>query len=173
MNRVLASAALLAVVALTSSACRRSGPDWRITQLYGGPGSVQALTDPTRVDAFRVSPKAHGAEPGIAYVGIHAVTAGPIPVPKDVAVQLSTLLSDAATYDWRRTKSDPYLPTIGLRFTRDVSRVDIALDFTSNMLTIHRHGKRISVEDFDDARPQLLTIVKALFPDDEDVQAID
>ena len=41
------------------------------------------------------------------------------------------------------------------------------------MLTIHRDGKMIGVEDFDDARAPLLTAFKALFPDDADVQSLE
>jgi len=164
----------LVAVALLSVGCRRDGPDWRITQLYGGPGSVQALTAPVSVEAYRISPTPRAPEAGAAFVGVHEVTAGPVSVPAATATELSAILANPDTYDWHHTKGDPFLPSIGLRFTRDVSRVDIALDFTSsNMLTIHRHGKRINVEDFDDARPRLLAIVKSLFPDDAEVQAID
>ena len=148
-------------------------PDWRVLQLYGGPTRVEALTDPTSVDAFRIDTQPRKPEPGVPFVGVHAVESGPVRVDADTAATLSTILSDSETYDWWKAKSDPYAPTVGLRFTRDVSRIDIALDFTSNMLTIHRDGKMIGVEDFDDARPQLLAAVKSVFPDDADVQAIE
>ena len=164
----------LLVLALVGAGCRGEGPDWRITQLYGGPGSVQALTEPVTVEAYRISPIARVPEAGVAYVGLHEVTAGPVHVPAETAAELSEILANPDTYDWHHTKGDLFQPTIGLRFTRDVSRVDVALDFvSSNMLTIHRHGKRIGVEDFDDARPRLLAIVKSLFPDDARVQSID
>jgi hypothetical protein len=171
-RRVLV-AALFVLLLPFAAGCRRKGTDWRVTQLYGGPGSAQALTAPIRVQAYRISPKSHAPEAGVAYVGVHRVTAGPVELESDVAARLSAILSDPGTYDWRRAKSDPYLPTIGLRFTRDVSRVDIALDFSCDMLTIYRHGKRTGFEDFDDARAQLLAVLKPLFPEDADVQSLE
>ena len=172
MTRLLAGALLVTALSLAIG-CRGGKPDWRITQLYGGPGSVQALTAPVSVDAFRIEPVARGAEPGVAFVGVHEVTAGPVALSPEQSKALSTILANPDTYDWRRAKSDPYAPTIGIRFSRDVSRVDLAFDFTSNMLTIHRHGKRIGVEDFDNARPALLALVKTLFATDPDVQALE
>jgi hypothetical protein len=173
VTRRLASALLVAAVLLTA-ACRRDGrPDWRVVQLYGGPGSVEALTSPVTVEAFRIDSVPRKPEPGVAFVGVHAVTAGPVSVSAEAAKELSAVLADADTYDWHRAKSDPYRPTVGLRFSRDVSRVDLALDFVSNMLTVHRHGKMINVEDIDDGRARLLAVVKPLFPDDPDVQALE
>ena len=173
----LALVAAVVVVAALAPGCRRKGreprPDWRVVSLYGGAGSVEALTKPVSVEAYRISPLTRPPEPGVAYIGVHRVTAGPMEVPGDVADRLSAILADADTYDWHHAKGDPYLPSIGLRFTRDVSRADIAFDFASNMLTAHRHGERCGVEDFDDARPELLAIMKSLFPDDDDVQAIE
>lgn len=167
------AALLLALVLVVpaAAACRRTGPDgkpkpdWRVIQLYGGPGSVEALLEPSRVEAFRVEPAAHPPEAGVAYVGLHRVTAGPVDVPPEVAAELSRILSDPNTYDWRHAKGDPYRPTYGLRFTRDVSRVDVALDPDSRMLTIHRHGERIGVEDFDAAAQRLRELLTALLPD--------
>jgi len=168
MRRAAVLLALLAGVALGLGACRRGAadatekPDWRVLQLYGGPGSVEALLHPTRVEVFRVEPAARSPEPGVAYVGLHRVTAGPVEVPADLASELSRILADPDTYDWRHAKSDPYRPTYGLRFTRDVSRVDVALDLASRMLTIHRQGRRIGVEDFDAAAPRVREILTSL-----------
>ncbi len=164
MKARAAALATIAALALLVTGCSRKGPDWRVLQLYGGQGSVEALQSAARVEAFRVDPAARPPEPGVAYVGVHRVSAGPDDVPAAVAAELGALLADAGTYDWRHAKGDPYRPTYGLRFSRDVSKVDIALDLESRMLTIHRHGKRIGVEDFDAAAPQIAAALAGLFP---------
>ena len=153
------------LVALSLVACRRGGSDeratdWRVTQLYGGPGSVAALLEPSSVEVFRVAPEAQQPEGGAAFCGVHRVTAGPFVLSAADAAELSRLLRDADTYDWRHAKGDPYRPTFGVRFTRKPSSVDLALDLESGMLTVHREGRRIGVEDFDAAAPAIRAILE-------------
>ena len=167
MNRV----AIVALLALSLVACRRTGPDgrekpdWRVMQLYGGAGSVQALLDPSSVEVFDIDPIAQAPEAGVAFCGVHRVTGGPYAVTTADAEALSTVLRNPDTYDWRKAKGDPFRPTVGVRFTRDVSRVDLALDLESRMLTVHRQGRRIGVEDFDDAEPAIRAILDRVAPD--------
>ncbi len=167
--------ALVAVVALTltTTACRGDRPDWRIVQLYGGGGSLQAISSPDSVSAFRIEPDATPVRAGEERVGLHLVTSDKHAVSSADAIALATILQDPDTYDWHRAKGCEFRPGVGLRFTRGASRVDIALCFECDMLTIHRHGKRIGVEDFDDARADLVAIAKRTFPDDEQIQALD
>ena len=161
MSRATLGAIVLAALAL--GACR-DGPDWRVLQLYGGQGSLDALRSPVRVEAFRIAPESGPPEAGVPFVGVHRVVAGPVEVPPDLAAALSSALLDADTYDWRHAKGDPFRPTYGLRFAKDVSRVDLALDLESRMLTVHRHGRRIGVEDFDAAAPRIAEILRRSFP---------
>ncbi len=169
-----ALACLALAAAATLGACRRTGPDgqerpdWRVIQLYGGAGSVQAITQPSSVEAFRIDPAPRAPEPGVAYCGVHRVTAGPFALSAEDGATLAGVLRDPDTYDWRRAKSDPFRPTIGLRFTRDVSRVDLALDMDSRMLTVHRQGRRIGVEDFDAAAPTLRALLERVLPPSTD-----
>lgn len=162
-------AVVLALLALALVACRkgddgREKPDWRVMQLYGGLGSVEAIAEPTSVEAFRIEPEARPPEAGVAYCGVHRVTDGPFALSADDAAELSRILRDADTYDWRRAKGDPFAPTIGVRFTRQASRVDVALDLESRMLTVHREGRRIGVEDFDDAAEAIAAILLRAVP---------
>lgn len=166
--------ALLAVLAVAAVACRRGDPDdpkktdWRVVQLYGGPGSVEALARPRSVEAFRIDPVASEPRAGVAYCGVHAVTGGPFPLSAEDGAALSRVLRDPDTYDWRRAKGDAFRPTIGVRFTREASRVDLALDLECHMLTVHRQGRRVGVEDFDDAADAIRAIVERTVPADGD-----
>lgn len=162
---------LVLAATLLVGAC--AGPDWRIVQLYGGGGSVEALQAPTLVEAFRIAPDAVGPDPDYERVGLHRVTAGPVVVDEATSSELSSILLDPDSYDWQRAKGCEFRPGVGVRYTRDVSRVDLALCFECDELTIHRQGRRVGVEDFDDVRPQLVSIVKRVFPNDPEIQSLE
>lgn len=157
--------------ALLLAAC--AGPDWRVVQLYGGAGSIEAIEMPTHVEAFRISPDVSGPDANHERVGLHRVTAGPVVVDDATATELSAILLDPDSYDWPRAKGCEFRPGVGVRYTREVSRVDLALCFSCDELAIHRQGRRVGVEDFDAVRPELVAIVKRLFPDDADIQALE
>jgi hypothetical protein len=162
----LAGAAALALL----SACR--GPDWRVSQLYGGATSIDVLSAPQTVEAFRIDP-AHGPKDASSpHVGDFAVTAGPVVVGAEDVKELSAILLDPDTYDWLRAKGCDFTPGVGLRFLKDASRVELALCFECDELLIFRRGQRIGMEDFDAARPRLVALVKRLFPDDAKIQAL-
>lgn len=162
--------AALALLILSAVACNR--PDWRIAKLYGGPGSVELLTSPERVEAFRVDPMPAEPQPGESYLGHYRITAGPLDVPADARAELSSILADPDTYDFYRAKDCKFLPAVGFRFHRQVSYLDVALCFSCDELMIFRQGRVVNLEDFDDARPRLVALVKRLFPDDEDLQGL-
>jgi hypothetical protein len=155
---------------LLFAAC--AGPDWRVVQLYGGAGSVEAIEAPTRVEAFRIAPDVVGPDPTYERVGLHRVTAGPVLVDESTSSELSAILLDPDSYDWQRAKGCEFRPGVGVRYTREVSRVDLALCFECDELTIHRQGRRVGVEDFDAVRPGLVSIVKRVFPNDPEIQAL-
>jgi hypothetical protein len=163
---------MAAVLALAPAACR--GPDWRVSQLYGGATSMDVLTAPQTVEAFRLDPSnpPPAALANAPRLGDFAVTAGPVAVDDATARELTALLLDPATYDWVRAKGCDFTPGVGLRFTKDASRVELVLCFSCDELMIFRHGRRVGMEDFDAARPQLVAIAKRLFPEDEKIQAL-
>lgn len=178
-RRVVARAAVVASVvarasvvagALALGAC--GGADWRVKQLYGGPTSIDVLTHPQSVEAFRLDPVNPPRTPDTPRLGDFAVTAGPVAVDAAAVAELSSVLLDAGTYDWFRAKGCEFTPGVGLRFVKDASRVEIVLCFSCDELMIFRHGRRIGMEDFDAARPRLLAVAKRLFPEDAGLAAL-
>src|SRR5512134_1097181 len=91
-----------------ASGCR--GGDWRVSQLYGGATSIDVITHPETVEAFRVSPDPPPADSEAPRVGDFAVTAGPVPVTADDAAELAAVLMDPDTYDWHRAKGCEFTP---------------------------------------------------------------
>jgi hypothetical protein len=171
------AAALAVSLALAAASCR--GGDWRVSQLYGGATSIDVLSHPQSVEAFRIDPgierrPASAAEEDAKAprIGEYRITAGPVAVDTATSAELSSILLDPATYDWVRAKGCDFTPGVGLRFVKDASRVEIALCFECDELMIWRLGSRVGMEDFDDARPRLVAVVKKLFPDDAKIQGL-
>ena len=165
------SVGLIAVFAVSVTAC--SGPDWRVVKLYGGRGSIELIQKPTAVEAFRLAPDGLPKGSETPRFGRFEITSDPVAVSAEDAKILDTILTSPDTYDWHRAKGCIFTPGVGLRFARETSYLDIALCFACDELQIYREGRVVGMEDFDDARPQLLAIAKRLFPADEAISALE
>ena len=105
----------------------------------------------------------------------------PAAVATDDVRTLKQLLSDPRSYLWlsERNEVRACLPDYAVMFTfyGSPETVRVLLCFRCDQLAV-LVGKgddplRVNAEDvFDDIRPQLLTIVKRLFPNDPDIQAL-
>jgi hypothetical protein len=175
MWTIAGGVALLAVLVPMMNVMSR-GTDWRIVQLYGGATSAQCLREPQTVEAFVLEPGTaaaaspegppdpaaptvigrYGAAPGTSHQTVDAAT----------VAELSEILRKDESYDWFRTKSAPFRPTLGLRFVRDESRLELAVCFESDMIVAYRMGRFVGVEDIDPIRAQLISAARRLFPGD-------
>lgn len=171
MRKTRCAAVFGPVLLLALAAAAGCRGDWRVSSLYGGATSIQVLREPQKVEAFRIDP-ARRATQDEARVGEYPVTSGPVAVDAATAAELSSILLDAATYDWLSAKGCEFTPGVGLRFVRDASRVEIALCFECDELMVFRMERRVGMEDFDAARPRLVAVAKRLFPDDAKIQAL-
>ena len=151
---------LLLLLALSVAACNRRG-DWRMIQLYGGEGSVAILKEPHRVEVFRIEPTPRPDATDIDRVGEFPVVGDPVVLGDAESSRLCKILLDPATYDFWRTKPDPFVPTIGVRVRRGTSFIDIAVCRESNMILIYRYGRRVGAEDYDAARGRILDLLDA------------
>jgi hypothetical protein len=168
----LVVAAALAVAA-SAVACRKSGPDWRILQLYSGQTSVDLLQHPANVQAFRLAPPGPVPKPGELHAGPYVAAAPAVSVPADVSAELSKILTDADTYDWRRgAKKDDFRPQVALWFVRGAYVLEIALDLETAQLAVYAGEQPLGVQAFDTARPRMVEIAKRLFPDDAVIRAL-
>jgi hypothetical protein len=158
---LLAAAALLAL-----PGCRRDGPDWRVVGLCGGKTGFDILRKPDNVRAFRLRPERVTPKPGELHAGPYLAAGDAVDAPPDAAAELSSILTDAATYDWRRAKSGPFAPQLGLRFVRGSQTVELSLDFDSAQLGIYGAGMMFGAEDFDASHARLASVARRLFPDD-------
>ena len=162
----------LLLLVLFASGCRRGGTDWRILKLYGGTTSVELLRHAPKVQAFRLAPPGAAPKPGEVHAGPYVASAAPVEIPVDVVAELSAILVDPETYDWRRVKRDAFRPQVGLWFVRGAYILEIALDLETAQITAYAGEQPMGAEDFDAARPRLLALVKRVFPNDAAIQSL-
>jgi hypothetical protein len=164
---------VVVAVVLAVAGCRREGPDWRVKQFYAGKTSIDLLTSPAKVEAFRVEPVPRRAAPGEASAGPF-VAAGPVTeVPPAEAAEISKLLLDAESYAWRRgAKREPFRAQAGLWFTRGAYSLHVALDVASGQIAAYAGGQLLGVQAIDPAREPLLAALRRVFPADAELQSL-
>lgn len=148
--------------------------DSRVVGLFGGEDALSVVLAPEDVQAFRIeSPSVSNDEEAAATeIGGYPVTAGPIDVDDSAAKELAVMLRNPGTYDWPSAKGCTFEPGVAVRFTGPSGTIDVLLCFSCDELKILRNGRIVGGEDFDNARPRLLAIVKRLFPDDAAIQSL-
>ena len=103
----------------------------------------------------------------------------PVPVTFAQAQEIQRLLQRPTSYDWNTRYAKACILDYGvlLHFRSDSNSVSVALCFDCNMLGVYdtrsTNNTRLNTEwDFDPIRKQLVTAVKSVFPDDEEIQKI-
>jgi hypothetical protein len=101
-----------------------------------------------------------------------------VPVPASQARRLKRVMQRSSSYQWSIHKA--CIPDYGVLFTfRSGGRaVQVALCFNCNMLDVFDGGDDKarpvnSLPDFDPMRSDLVAIVKKVFPDDGEIQALE
>jgi len=169
-NAALTAAALIASLAVFA-ACKKGGADWRILQLYSGETSVDLLSHPSKVQAFRVDAAPRAPKLGETHAGPFIATAPSVDVPADATAELSKLLQDADAYDWRRGPK-PFKPQVGLAFVRGAYVLELALDFDTSQIRVYAGDHPRGSQSIAPSRERFLAVAKRVFPDDAAVQAM-
>jgi hypothetical protein len=149
---------------------------YSVAKLFGGRTGLSIVSHATRIEAFRLGdppPEKVKQEFGASPFD-YPVVAGPVAVPAKLADETITALRSPSSYGFDYAKACGW-PIYGARlsFERDSDRVDVYLCFKCNVLTVCRDERIVGGEDFDDIRPVLVRTVKACFPQDGVIQALD
>lgn len=171
LRRLLAIVVLVAVVGAIYVAIVGPSP---MLRLFGGAENMAIVREATRVEAYRVVPP-EGTEPMIDDISPldYKVVAGPMTVPTEMATEMSKALLSPETYGWDYVKACGH-PVYGVKlsFFQESERVDVYLCFRCSTLAVVRDDQVFGGEDFDNAEQVFVKAVKALFPDDAEIQAI-
>ncbi len=143
-------------------------PTGELTTIFGDSAAVESVENATAVSAYRLASSSHYRE----VLADYEAMAGPIDLSTEQTFRLRQVLLDPSSYGWNMAKS--CIPNYGVRvrFQHGVDEVDVLLCFECDILTVYHNGTGTGGEDFDDARSEILTVVKELFPDDPDIQSL-
>lgn len=132
-----------------------------------GRTGVVVLRQPTKIEAWRIQ-------------GGRGAPQTALPAKElDIAVaqQLAAILLDSGTYDFESAKACTFDPAVGFRIWHDKRSIEIILCFHCNQLKLvspdplsTKYPSRI--EEFDNARPAIVSLVKQVFTGDTEIQAL-
>jgi hypothetical protein len=160
------------VIALVSAwGCEEGGkmPSSQVNKLYGGPSAINTVQNSTSVQAYRLpSPSEH-----VQSLADYTMSAGPIAVPEATVAKLREMLMDEDVYLWDVAKAcgEPDY-AVRFQFQRGGDNVDVLICFHCDILGVYHNGQAVDFEDCDPIRPQLIAIVKDLFPGDPAIQSL-
>ena len=139
-----------------------------LNAVFGGAATIETIQNATSVNAFRLKPSSEYH----AHLSEYEMTSGPVVVPADAASTLRSILLDTSTYEWDAAKA--CMPVYGVRiqFKLGAEEVDVLFCFECDILGVYDNGAPMGGEDFDDAREEILSVIRKLFPDDADIQAL-
>ena len=126
----------------------------------------EVLLEADRVESYRLGEEDHPEGIG----GRRVLSRGPNLTAGQVAA-LEALLIDPDSYVFSSVKRCDPTPQVALRHVRGDETVDVILCFDCDIWEFDFQG-RASIEDFDPVRPQLVELVKALFPQEPAVQKL-
>src|SRR6478609_5365558 len=101
-----------------------SRPDPKVIGLFGGPDGFAVLTNPTRVEAFRVE-GGREAVPDKAAPGGYPEIVEPVALSQESVDLLKAKLTDAKSYLWDMAKACIFQPGVRFDFIRDDVRLQI------------------------------------------------
>ncbi len=167
---VLAIAVLGTTVAIVWAT--RSGTaarSLRVARLFGGDKGLEILSHPDRIEAFRLEPI---DEPTDVLPVNYPVMTGPVTVPGELSIALTSALASEESYDWDKPRD--CMPSYGLRlsFYRGRDRVDVLLCMNCETLLVIRNGEECGMGQFNPIRAIMVDAVKSLFPNDQVIQSL-
>jgi len=143
-------------------------------KLFGSVENMAIVREATRVEAYRLAPP-KGFDTKFEDVSPldYEVVSGATVASDEMAQRLKSTLLSPDTYLWDIAKACGY-PVYGVKasFIRGDDRVDVYFCFGCSMLAVVRGQTVYIAEDFDNGERVFVESVKALFPDDVEIQAI-
>ncbi len=140
----------------------------RLNSLFGEKGAQAVVAKPSKVQAYRL------AEFSVTRPNVkdYKMLSGPIAVDEALAKSVGQLLLDEKSYLWDVGKGCEPIFGVRLEFVQSDKSTDIFFCFECDILEVYFNGKRIGSEDFDDVRPQLVKVIKQIFPEDKVIQGL-
>lgn len=177
--KTIAFSTLLAIVALSLSACSKDTassdtgsstgstpaadppqPSERVATLMGGRPHAKAITETGKATAYRI-----GKDDDFNEIKLSDGVA----LTDDQRATLFAVLANDASYEWDIAKDCEPMPGVLVTFEDGATYARLRICYSCRMLG-YTPG---DWEDFDPAYPELVDWAKGVFPDDQAVQQLD
>jgi hypothetical protein len=157
-----------------------------VEHLFGGRQNLDIVNHSSHIEAFRIAPQppiattqpaapapVPASQAWLRDNGWELVT-GPVLLNHNQRNRLRRILDDPNTYDFDFAKACMFHPDVAVRFVPDDQRpvVTVVFCFTCNELAVSAGRWNTGIEDFDAQRPEVLRLVRELFPRDEYVKRL-
>jgi hypothetical protein len=139
-----------------------------VREIYGSADAEEALRKPSEVVAFRLARNTFEE----AALEDYKITAGPIQLSPSLAAAFAHSVTEAADCNGYPNKCEPDFG-VRLEFVRNAKRVNVLLCYNCDILQVYSEGKFHQWRYFNAFRPQLVKLVKEVFPDDEAIQKLE
>jgi hypothetical protein len=149
-------------------------PQQLLVKLFGGQPSFDIFLEPKTVQAYRLNGYNRVTPPAKGIDGFE-ILSGPVAVSEEHAGELKKILTDPDIYHWDPnpgTKGCEFAPGVALIYASEKGSLDVLLCFGCNQIRTYQNGKIVSGKDFDEVRAAIVAVVKKMFPDDAEIQAI-
>jgi hypothetical protein len=159
---------VISVAAVLAALCTVWGEDPLIKR-FGDEG-VELLLKPEKVKAYRLRPTASESDIHVGRsVDEYPIVGESVAIPALTTEQLIALLSQP-----ERELAKACIPAPGVRldFIRGSETLQVLLCFECKILIVYQDGKLVGGGDFDSSYVDLLRAVKAIFPNDPEIQAL-
>ncbi|MCA8992854.1 MAG: hypothetical protein KDA88_12775 [Planctomycetaceae bacterium] len=145
-----------------------SKPDPQVVKLYGGEAGYGLLSE-RPVEAVRLKmlvPDGSGDPQDYEPLG-DVVT-----LSDEQSAKLEALLKSPDAYLWDVAKACEPIYGVRLEIEAEGHRLEIYLCLQCELLLVTLDGKTVGGEDFDNIGPELIQLMKDLFPGDADIQEL-
>jgi hypothetical protein len=149
-------------------------PQQLLVKLFGGEQAFEIFLGPKTVQAYRLNGHNRVSPPAKGIDG-YEILSGPVAVSEEHAGELKKILTDPDIYDWDPhpgIKGCEFAPGVALIYASEKGSLDVLLCFGCDQIRTYQNGKIVGGKDFDKVRAAIVAVVKKMFPDDAEIQAI-
>lgn len=144
----------------------------QVSTLFGGAENIAIVREATRVEAYRMALPEDDVPSEDTSPLDYDIASEPVRVSAVMARELATTLLSSDTYSGAASACGPPLYGVKVSFFRDAERVDVYFCFHCSVMRVVRDERVHGGVDFGNAEQLFVQAVKALFPDDAEIQAI-
>jgi hypothetical protein len=145
-----------------------------LVKLFGGQPTFDIFLEPKTVQAYRLNGYNRVTPPAKGIDGFE-ILSGPVAISEEHAGELKKILTDPDIYYWDPhpgIKGCEFAPGVALIYASEKGSLDVLLCFGCDQIRTYQNGKIVGGKDFDKVRAAIVAVVKKMFPDDAEIQAI-